>query len=79
MSLAYSGYHVSLDINPGDAQNHVHVTGYAAPSNDSLEDAKKAFLQAMVEFTNHPKFNELTYELMSEFNIQVLTSTCTSV
>lgn len=79
MSLNYSGYQVRLIANPGHPHQKVDIGGFSEPTGDVLEDKKKAFMKAMEEFTNHPKFDELTNGLMDEFSVDVETLVHTSM
>lgn len=79
MSLEYSGYHVHVVVNPERHAQTVETKGFSEPTGDALEDKKKAFMQAMEEFVNHPKFDELTSQMMDEFPINVTTLVSTSM
>lgn len=76
MSLDSAGasFHVEVSHNvkseTGDDARSEFSTDVYTRSN-SKEEKKKIFLEAMENFANSPAFDELTYQLSTQFEMQV--------
>lgn len=71
MSLNYTGYSVTLEINFEGHKKKFY--GFSEPTGDDVEDTKIAHRKAMEQFMESEYFKPMTGQLMDMYNIEIIT------